>query len=268
MSTNSGHRRENTMEYTVSKSIIGKQFVSYRCGQCGTSLESPLEDAGKADTCPQCSFAFTVPGVVELEQQKRAEAERHRKKREEQEHKQKHDAALAETARNAEGILRRQQIEQAQQGPAEPAAPAGNGGLMSQVIFGVGVVSVLCSLPVFGLIVRHFTSASNLAYSGITVESLGLVMSIGFAISLGLILLFVGLLFCWMGRVRVGSDRLKPAAEPRTAPADDPGRFRVVGVNPGGYEVSMQIQAACAANARAMAAAKGIRVGLVQLENI
>ncbi|MGA2498774.1 MAG: hypothetical protein ABSH20_13610, partial [Tepidisphaeraceae bacterium] len=87
--------------------------------------------------------------------------------------------------------------------------------MMSQLIFGVGVVSVLLSLGCFAVTIRAFWSVER--------------VSEGPFLILGLFLFFVGLFFCWLGRV--GSRYPKIAVVPRAAPApiaDGPDRFRVV----------------------------------------
>ena len=40
-------------------SLIGTTLWPQRCS---AKLTSPLDDAGKTDTCPQCGTQFTVPG--------------------------------------------------------------------------------------------------------------------------------------------------------------------------------------------------------------
>jgi len=46
----------------VTKSLLGAQHVSYLCPKCGDGLRSPLAEAGKPDTCPNCNARFTFRG--------------------------------------------------------------------------------------------------------------------------------------------------------------------------------------------------------------
>ena len=54
------------IEFVVKKSVLGGYTVAYRCPRCNSSLKSPLNDAGKSDTCPDCGTPFLVPGKDEL----------------------------------------------------------------------------------------------------------------------------------------------------------------------------------------------------------
>jgi len=45
-----------------SKSFFGRPRLTYNCPSCNERLRSPLDEAGMKDTCPNCSFQFTVPG--------------------------------------------------------------------------------------------------------------------------------------------------------------------------------------------------------------
>lgn len=49
--------------YEIRKTIFGKVNVHYPCPRCGERLESPLSDAGTADSCPDCGTRFVVPGA-------------------------------------------------------------------------------------------------------------------------------------------------------------------------------------------------------------
>ena len=42
--------------------MFGKHSVHYVCPKCGERLKSPLADAGKQDSCPDCRALFVVPG--------------------------------------------------------------------------------------------------------------------------------------------------------------------------------------------------------------
>lgn len=49
--------------YEIRKTIFGKVNVHYPCPKCGEPLQSPLSEAGTADSCPNCSARFVVPGA-------------------------------------------------------------------------------------------------------------------------------------------------------------------------------------------------------------
>lgn len=66
-------------EYEVKKNMLGTYVVHYSCVTCGAALNSPLDEAGVADTCPECSHHFTVPGEKELSAIRNAEIERTQK---------------------------------------------------------------------------------------------------------------------------------------------------------------------------------------------
>lgn len=61
------------MEYVVKKKLMSGERVHYKCPSCAGELESPLNDAGKPDTCPLCGKAFVVPGQRELENRRTEE---------------------------------------------------------------------------------------------------------------------------------------------------------------------------------------------------
>ena len=50
------------MRLEVKKSVLGRYTLSYDCPHCGAGLTSPLNDAGKDDSCPDCEEVFAVPG--------------------------------------------------------------------------------------------------------------------------------------------------------------------------------------------------------------
>src|SRR5262245_18592383 len=53
----------------LKRSLFGGGYtVGYECPNCKTRLKSPLEDAGKTDTCPDCKQPFVVPGTQERDQ--------------------------------------------------------------------------------------------------------------------------------------------------------------------------------------------------------
>jgi DNA-directed RNA polymerase subunit RPC12/RpoP len=70
------------------KSLLGRRTVSYDCPRCAARLSSPLEEAGKKDSCPDCGATFTVPGTEELD-------------------RVSHDREIAEQRRDVERLLAR-----------------------------------------------------------------------------------------------------------------------------------------------------------------
>src|SRR5690606_21111798 len=63
--------------FKVGLSLTGKQ-VKYNCPRCGQDLASPLQHAGRQDTCPTCNAPFIVPGksVKDEEEMRRRQKER------------------------------------------------------------------------------------------------------------------------------------------------------------------------------------------------
>lgn len=53
------------------KTITGKELVVYDCPHCDASLNSPVEEVGIKDSCPECGEEFIVPGTNELEIRRR-----------------------------------------------------------------------------------------------------------------------------------------------------------------------------------------------------
>lgn len=49
----------------IKKGFLGGYTIGYDCRNCSSRLKSPLDDAGKPDTCPDCGTQFVVPGVAE-----------------------------------------------------------------------------------------------------------------------------------------------------------------------------------------------------------
>lgn len=47
----------------IKKGILGGHAISYDCPHCSAAIKSPLDDAGKSDTCPQCNRQIIVPGA-------------------------------------------------------------------------------------------------------------------------------------------------------------------------------------------------------------
>lgn len=56
------------MGYLVRKTFLGRYIVSYVCAHCSSTLESPLEEAGTSQPCPNCRCLFITPGIKELEE--------------------------------------------------------------------------------------------------------------------------------------------------------------------------------------------------------
>lgn len=48
--------------WEITKNLLSEHTVHYQCSECETRLKSPLGDAGKTDSCPNCRASFTVPG--------------------------------------------------------------------------------------------------------------------------------------------------------------------------------------------------------------
>src|SRR5881392_2535656 len=66
--------------YRVRTKLGGVLIVEYPCPRCSATLKSPLEDARKPDSCPECGATITVPGGEEwdAESKRRASVEAER----------------------------------------------------------------------------------------------------------------------------------------------------------------------------------------------
>jgi hypothetical protein len=95
----------------VTKNLFGRYSIKYDCPQCKSRLTSPLNDAGKADSCPDCGAAFRVPGV---EERKRVLAERERELAERRAEKlrQAEKAKQAKEARDRRRMAERAEIKE------------------------------------------------------------------------------------------------------------------------------------------------------------
>ncbi|PHQ78464.1 MAG: hypothetical protein COB69_09955 [Phycisphaera sp.] len=49
--------------FTARRHTVGGIAIHYNCPQCQAALKSPVEEAGKDETCPACMYTFVVPGV-------------------------------------------------------------------------------------------------------------------------------------------------------------------------------------------------------------
>lgn len=95
------------MDYRVTRNVFtGSQTIHYACPQCGTALESNLEDAGDDDTCPECSAHFFVPGERELDEELRL---REKKDREAEQQRQVEERKARETAQRTKQTTRQRQ---------------------------------------------------------------------------------------------------------------------------------------------------------------
>jgi Zn-finger nucleic acid-binding protein len=61
------------IEHKVKRNpVTGSPYVHFACPKCEAALNSPLKDAGQAETCPQCQGTFRTPGIgARVEEEKR-----------------------------------------------------------------------------------------------------------------------------------------------------------------------------------------------------
>lgn len=64
----SGSHRERVseMSYRIQPRMFGSSVVVYDCPGCGEEVESPQDEVGQTDNCPECSHEFVVPGPDKL----------------------------------------------------------------------------------------------------------------------------------------------------------------------------------------------------------
>jgi hypothetical protein len=83
------------MRLELKTSVLGRQSLSYDCPHCETGLTSPLDDAGKDDTCPDCGESFAVPGSDERDKFRADEAHRRQQRELEKQRKAKATRTVA-----------------------------------------------------------------------------------------------------------------------------------------------------------------------------
>lgn len=124
-----GHRID------IKKGLFGRLTVGYDCPHCAARLKSPLDDAGKSDTCPECGIAFVVPGTEELRRieseeaaaaQRIREEEARRKQEQDQHRKVRIEAAEQQRVITTENqrIIPNNERSQAQTGSPVRSGPA------------------------------------------------------------------------------------------------------------------------------------------------
>src|SRR5689334_3144279 len=64
----------------VRRSFTGHERISYVCEYCRHFLESPIEEAGTTQSCPNCARRFVVPGVAERQMVEQERAQRAQEK--------------------------------------------------------------------------------------------------------------------------------------------------------------------------------------------
>jgi hypothetical protein len=75
------------MKPEIKKTLLGSYNVKFDCPACSSRLTSPLVDAGRNDSCPDCNAKFTVPGAKALAHWKEEQAAEAALKREKSERK-------------------------------------------------------------------------------------------------------------------------------------------------------------------------------------
>jgi hypothetical protein len=48
-------------QWKLHQGVLGKFSIKYTCPSCSARLTSPVRDAGKTDTCPQCRCSLLLP---------------------------------------------------------------------------------------------------------------------------------------------------------------------------------------------------------------
>lgn len=109
------------MATEVVRNFFGRYRVAYDCPNCGDRLRSPLTDAGKSDSCPNCSASFVVPGIEDLHRvtaEQNAKAQREHdlaeQRREAKRRKQEEELQAQALARKQAEERRRQVLAQQQ----------------------------------------------------------------------------------------------------------------------------------------------------------
>lgn len=66
--------------FKVTKTVLGKLSLKFKCPSCRVMLNSKFEEAGTTDTCPDCGTKFVVPGADKLAELRKQKAEQIEKK--------------------------------------------------------------------------------------------------------------------------------------------------------------------------------------------
>ncbi len=95
----------------ISKSLFGAKIVRFDCPRCKERLRAPLSDAGKSDTCPDCSVKFIVPGIDALNHEKRRSIDEAERKAEETDRKRAEKELKRKAIDEERAAKREKQIE-------------------------------------------------------------------------------------------------------------------------------------------------------------
>jgi len=63
---------DSDSEVQFKKTLKGIEYIIYNCPVCGSSLNSPVDEIGMRETCPECDQKFIVPGQEQLEARRSA----------------------------------------------------------------------------------------------------------------------------------------------------------------------------------------------------
>lgn len=100
----------NEIPHKLSKTLLGKWLVKYKCSNCGELLEADITEAGNQDACPSCNTRYTVPGVSKKrEMEVKQKAEEEQKRRREKEVEEERVRRLREE--EAEKLVKQQQVQ-------------------------------------------------------------------------------------------------------------------------------------------------------------
>ena len=148
------------------RQLLGAKRVGYDCPRCASRLRSPLADAGKKDSCPDCNTFFIVPGknALDADRQEKAdllkrqelheqEARRNEEKaqRELEIERKRAEAEKAEREVNRQVELAAADLNDAREdtdesAPTSPNAKPKRLGFLAVCIIGFVVCSVLYSV--------------------------------------------------------------------------------------------------------------------------
>jgi Zn-finger nucleic acid-binding protein len=87
------------VSWQLKEALLGGHSIQFACPHCNSGLNSPLKDAGTADTCPNCQGVFLLPidaakRAQSIQAQKSAEkAERQRRQDEERRQRESRESA-------------------------------------------------------------------------------------------------------------------------------------------------------------------------------
>jgi hypothetical protein len=97
----------------IKRGLLGRYVIGYDCPHCSGRLKSPIDEAGRTETCPECGLQFVVPGKTECDRiRAEQELDALRREAQKQEVERQRQIKLAEKTAKAKQVAeQRSRIE-------------------------------------------------------------------------------------------------------------------------------------------------------------